>query len=134
MSKPLSLAWCLVLPDEEESELIEMLSFLTLGHRLSCFLCVLPLRLCLSRALALEGFFACLRLSLLSRWNSWYTQLAMSSLRLKLTIVQAPSLRGVGVPQNPNGYMFRFNETIQFLSYMFEKYPKTGDYFYAQNM
>ena len=31
----LSPAWCLVLPHEEVSELIEMLSFLTLGHRLS---------------------------------------------------------------------------------------------------
>ena len=51
----LSPAWCLVLPDEEESELIEVLSLLTLGHRLSCFLCVLPIRLCLSRALALEN-------------------------------------------------------------------------------
>jgi len=44
-----------VLPDEEEPELIEMLSFLTLGHRLIFFLCVLPLRLCLSRALTLEN-------------------------------------------------------------------------------
>ena len=38
----LSPAWCPALPDEEESELIVMLSFLALGHRLSCFLCVLP--------------------------------------------------------------------------------------------
>ena len=29
----LSPAWCLVLPDEEEPELIAMLSFLALGHR-----------------------------------------------------------------------------------------------------
>ena len=51
----LGLARCLVLPDEEEPELIEMLSFLTLGLCLSCFLCVLALRLCLSRALTLEN-------------------------------------------------------------------------------
>ena len=76
----LSPALCLVLPGEGDSELIEMLSLLALGHRLSCFLCVLHLRLCLSRALALEGFFASLYLSLLSRWNSWYIQLVVSGL------------------------------------------------------
>ena len=62
----LSPALCLVLRDEEESGLIVVLLFLALDHRLSCFLCVLPLRLCLSRAVAVTclrclGFFLCVR-------------------------------------------------------------------------
>ena len=83
-----------------------------------CFLCVLPLRLCVSRALALEGFFACLRLSLLSRWNSCHIQLVRPHFA---------QLRGVGVSYKSKRsiVMFLRDCTILLLQ-MFENTPKTG--------